>query len=271
MKIRIMVALLVIMLGCEGKNNNVEVLETYEFNYYTEKEVDTPIKINDDEDNKKLNSSFLDISNEIKKNYSEFPDKLDFHFRLFINENGKIDYIKNLKRPNPEYKLLVNSFITQIGNVFSKIEMSPAIKNGVNVKYRTDLKIGLENYSDSLKLFLPNFLENISKFNFKTQNKEQYFVSVEEMPTPIGGMNAIQSKIKYPEIAKRAGIQGRVYVKAFIDENGSVAQAEVIKGLDGGCSEAALRAVKVTKFTPGRKRGKAVKVQVSIPILFKLN
>jgi protein TonB len=90
------------------------------------------------------------------------------------------------------------------------------------------------------------------------------------MPEVIGGLYSIQSKIKYPEIAKRAGIEGKVYVQAFIDEDGNVANAKIIKGIGGGCDETALDAVKQTKFKPGRQRGTPVKVQVSIPIVFKL-
>jgi protein TonB len=98
-----------------------------------------------------------------------------------------------------------------------------------------------------------------------------YFVAVEEMPEPIGGIEAIQSKIVYPEIAKRAGVEGKVYVLAFVDENGTVTKAVVLKGVGAGLDEAALNAVKATKFKPGKQRGKPVKVQVSIPIVFKLN
>jgi periplasmic protein TonB len=104
----------------------------------------------------------------------------------------------------------------------------------------------------------------------KKEEEPQYFVAVEEMPEPIGGIQAIQSKIVYPEIAKRAGIEGKVYVLAFVDETGTVTKAEIIKGLGAGLDEAALKAVKETKFKPGKQRGKPVKVQVSIPIVFKL-
>ena len=98
-----------------------------------------------------------------------------------------------------------------------------------------------------------------------------FFMAVEEMPAPIGGIAAIQKRIIYPEIAKRAGVQGRVYIKAFVDETGTVRKAEVIKGIGAGCDEAAVAAVMKTKFKPGKQRGKPVRVQVSIPILFKLN
>lgn len=97
-----------------------------------------------------------------------------------------------------------------------------------------------------------------------------YFVAVEEMPEPIGGIGEIQKKIVYPEIAKRAGVEGKVYVLAFVDESGNVTDAKIIKGIGAGCDEAALNAVKKTKFKPGKQRGKAVKVQVSIPVVFKL-
>jgi protein TonB len=104
----------------------------------------------------------------------------------------------------------------------------------------------------------------------KVEEEPTYFVAVEEMPAPIGGIVGIQKKIVYPEIAKRAGVEGKVYVLAFVDESGTVTKAQIIKGIGAGCDEAALDAVKKTKFTPGKQRGKPVKVQVSIPILFKL-
>lgn len=97
-----------------------------------------------------------------------------------------------------------------------------------------------------------------------------YFVAVEEMPAPIGGVLAIQEKITYPEIAKRAGVEGKVYILAFVDEKGEVTSVKLIKGIGAGCDEAAMNAVLQTKFTPGKQRGRPVKVQVSIPIIFKL-
>ena len=97
-----------------------------------------------------------------------------------------------------------------------------------------------------------------------------FFVAVEQMPEPIGGIGAIQSKIVYPEIAKRAGVQGRVFVKAYVDEKGNVNKVELIRGIGAGCDEAAMNAVKSVMFKPGKQRGKPVKVQVTVPVLFKL-
>lgn len=104
----------------------------------------------------------------------------------------------------------------------------------------------------------------------EVEEEPAFFVAVEEMPEPIGGIAAIQKLIVYPEIAKRAGVQGRVYVKAYVNENGSVQKVELIKGIGAGCDEAAMEAVQKTKFKPGKQRGKSVKVQVTVPVLFKL-
>ncbi len=90
------------------------------------------------------------------------------------------------------------------------------------------------------------------------------------MPKPIGGIASIQKKIVYPQFAIRAGIKGRVYVKAFIDEKGNVFKVELQKGIGGGCDEVAMNAVKNALFSPGKQRGKPVKVQMTVPILFEI-
>lgn len=97
-----------------------------------------------------------------------------------------------------------------------------------------------------------------------------FFAAVEQMPEPIGGIGAIQKKIVYPELAKRAGVQGRVFIKAYVDEKGNVTKVELVKGIGAGCDEEALKAVKATKFKPGKQRMKPVKVQVVVPVIFKL-
>lgn len=100
---------------------------------------------------------------------------------------------------------------------------------------------------------------------------DQYLAFAQEMPEVEGGLAEIFKKIKYPEIAKKAGISGKVYVMAFIDENGNVNDVQVIKGIGGGCDEAAVEAIKQLKFVPGKNEGKPVKVKLSLPITFKLN
>ncbi len=98
----------------------------------------------------------------------------------------------------------------------------------------------------------------------------EIFVVVEEMPDLIGGLGEIQKKIRYPEIARKAGVEGRVILQFIVDENGKVTEPAVVRGIGAGCDEEALRVVREAKFKPGKQRGKPVKVKMSLPITFKL-
>ncbi|MCW9707873.1 energy transducer TonB [Fodinibius salsisoli] len=104
----------------------------------------------------------------------------------------------------------------------------------------------------------------------KEEVTENFFVAVEQMPKLIGGLAKLQQKINYPERAKQAGIDGRVTIQFIVTEQGTVEDPKVIRGIGGGCDEEALRVVKKAKFKPGLQRGKPVRVQYSIPILFRL-
>lgn len=99
---------------------------------------------------------------------------------------------------------------------------------------------------------------------------EDFFIVVEQMPEPIGGIAAVQKLVKYPEMARRAGIEGRVTIQFVVSETGEIENPVVMRGIGGGCDEAALEAVKKAKFTPGMQRGRPVRVQFSLPIYFRL-
>ena len=96
------------------------------------------------------------------------------------------------------------------------------------------------------------------------------FIVVEDRPTLKGGMQALQEAITYPELAKEAGIEGRVFVQFVVDENGDVVNPHVTRGVHEALDRAALDAVKGLSFEPGRQRGEAVKVQMALPVTFKL-
>jgi len=100
--------------------------------------------------------------------------------------------------------------------------------------------------------------------------QEDYYVVVREMPELIGGLQSIQQNVRYPEMARRAGIEGRVYVQFIVNEQGDVENAQVIRGIGGGADEEALRVVNEAKFRPGIHRGQPVRVLYSLPISFKL-
>jgi periplasmic protein TonB len=99
----------------------------------------------------------------------------------------------------------------------------------------------------------------------------QIFVAYDEPPAPIGGFGAIQRNLEYPEIARKAGVEGRVVVHCLIDRQGRVVQTKILKSLgNNGCDEAAVAAIKSVKWKPAKQRDKPVKVWVAIPVVFQL-
>ena len=97
------------------------------------------------------------------------------------------------------------------------------------------------------------------------------FIPYDEPPEPIGGFAAIQRNVIYPEIAQEAGIEGTVVVQAFVNKSGIVTECIVLKGVPNtGLDEAAIAAIKKTKFRPAKQRDRAVGVYISIPVIFKL-
>lgn len=105
--------------------------------------------------------------------------------------------------------------------------------------------------------------------------EQEIFKIVEEMPSFPGGeaklMEFVGKNIKYPQIARETGIQGRVFVNFVVEPDGSVSNVSVLRGIGGGCDEEAMRVVKsMPKWKPGKQRGKAVRVQYMLPVNFRL-
>lgn len=102
------------------------------------------------------------------------------------------------------------------------------------------------------------------------KTEEEIFIVVEQMPELIGGLASLNKHITYPEMARRAQIEGRVIVEFIIDKEGNVLDPKIIRGIGGGCDEVALKAVQKVKFKPGMQRGKPVFIRYSMPINFTL-
>jgi len=92
-----------------------------------------------------------------------------------------------------------------------------------------------------------------------------------KIPMPVGGISAITQNIVYPESAKKDGIEGKVFIIATVNANGDVVKTEVAKSVDPVLDAAAVKAIKMTAFSPGEKDGKKIKATVTIPVQFKLD
>ncbi|MBN2172846.1 MAG: energy transducer TonB [Bacteroidales bacterium] len=109
----------------------------------------------------------------------------------------------------------------------------------------------------------------------ETVVEDQVFVVVEAMPYFPGGEEAriryLNDNIKYPVMAREAGIEGTVYVTFVVEKDGSISKVKVLRGIGGGCDEEAMRVVEeMPKWNPGRQRNIPVRVQFNMPIRFIL-
>lgn len=102
------------------------------------------------------------------------------------------------------------------------------------------------------------------------KNEPQIFIAVEKMPKLIGGMEGLEKNIHYPEMARKAGIDGTVIVQFVVNKKGIPIDLQVIRSAGGGLDEAAINAVRKARFTPGIQRGRPVQVRMTIPVRFEL-
>jgi len=103
-------------------------------------------------------------------------------------------------------------------------------------------------------------------------DEPEFFVVVENMPEMIGGQQALYNVLRYPDIARRAGIEGRVIIQFIVDEQGIVRDPRVVRSAGGGgLDEAAIEAIQRVRFTPGMQRGRPVRVQMTQPVIFRLS
>lgn len=109
-----------------------------------------------------------------------------------------------------------------------------------------------------------------------TRSGETVFTVVEEMPKFPGGeaklLEHIREKIKYPVIAQENGIEGRVIASFVVNKDGSVSDAEIVRGVDPSLDVEALRVINTfPNWKPGKQKGKTVNVKYTVPITFRLS
>ncbi len=125
--------------------------------------------------------------------------------------------------------------------------------------------------SDSLTAEKPPVPETIPP-----KKQDSIYAVVEHMPEFPGERKALMKyladNIKYPKEAKKRGIHGRVFVNFIVEEDGSVTNVKLLRGIGGGCDEESIRVVEaMPKWIPGEHEGKKVRVSFNVPIKFVLN
>ncbi|WP_339924797.1 M56 family metallopeptidase [uncultured Cyclobacterium sp.] len=106
--------------------------------------------------------------------------------------------------------------------------------------------------------------------------KESVFDVVEDMPSPLGGMegwnNYLSANLKYPQAARDAKVEGTVYLIFTVTDEGKIVNVSILRGIGAGLDEEALRVVRNSPdWIPGQQDGENVNVKMRLPIRFKLN
>jgi TonB family protein len=173
---------------------------------------------------------------------------------------------------NFNYSLIKNRFKMMSKIKSSKIANIKVIL-GILAATALILVFACENKEESQSL---DPTKNATIEENKIPEGEDIFFIVEKMPEFPGGEAALRqfiaNNIVYPELAKDNGIQGKVYVTFVVSKDGSVANAEIARGVEPLLDKEALRVVNsLPAWSPGYQKGKPVNVQYTVPINFVLD
>lgn len=111
--------------------------------------------------------------------------------------------------------------------------------------------------------------EKIEKTEKIVEEKTVYQSFEVEKPPECVNLQQVRGEMTYPEVARQAGIEGRVTVKVLVGPDGNVIKIGSVNGPDVFYEEVTSKAGDL-QFTPGLQNGKPVKVWVTVPFNFKL-
>lgn len=105
---------------------------------------------------------------------------------------------------------------------------------------------------------------------------KEIFDVTEIQPNPPGGMagwnDYLRANLTYPAEAKSMGIEGTVIVVFLINSDGTISNAEILRGIGGGADEEAIRVVQNSpNWTPAMQKGQVVNSRMRLPVRFKLD
>ncbi|GEM_PF-755803 len=194
-----------------------------------------------------------------------------------IDVDGKVAETKILKVQYPtgneagkeseeETQKLTQILCTAAMNAIKETKWNPAIKDDKPVNAQLVMPIN---------------------FRLQGETESEKLVKFDTPPEPIGGFAAVQKNLKYPEAARKKGVERTVYVEALIDVDGKVLETKAAKPKDekelkeSEMDEetqhmvqelyvAAMKAIEMSKWEPAKKDNQPVKVWITVPIGFKL-
>jgi len=155
------------------------------------------------------------------------------------------------------------------------------MNNMKNCKQKTSVKLGrIFEFSFLLLLAIGLMSFNAGTSNGGNEVTQIYLNSnssglEDKQPEYPGGIKAfykfISQNIKYPSMALKRGVEGKVFVQFTIQADGKVSEVTVLRGIGAGCDEETVRVIKNSrKWAPGVRKGVTAPVNLVVPITFKL-
>ncbi|MBX7125512.1 MAG: TonB family protein [Cyclobacteriaceae bacterium] len=113
------------------------------------------------------------------------------------------------------------------------------------------------------------------KMTGSTAEAEEVFTIVEQAAQPNPDLTTFMTwlagEMKYPTAAKEKGVSGTVFIEFLVQEDGSLSDFKVVRGIGSGCEEEALRVLKLSPaWKPAQQRGRAVVQKMVLPVSFNL-
>lgn len=192
----------------------------------------------------------------------------------YITNN--VHYPKTEKEKGIQGKVFVGFVIEKDGAV-SDVEIKRGISEECDAEAVRVVK-GMPNWEPGKQSGIVVRTAMVLPINFKIVAPPidtTIYDAVEKMPSFPGGeimmYDFLARNVRYPQRAREDGYSGTVYVRFVVEPDGSITNIEVAKGVGGGCSEEAVRVVKMMpNWIPGEAFGKKVRVTYTLPINFRL-
>lgn len=209
----------------------------------------------------------------------------------FDNDSLKIEKPKCKEDSNLISKRFTNAIEKNIEKkdiphnlfLFLKIDTTGHI-SGHKIVYENEKQrtLKIDNLINKIVPDLPGFIPG--KVNGETADTryvvpiygETVYIYVKKMPEFPGGVKAfytyIREHVEYPDIAKKEGIEGVVFLRFEVTKKGSIGKIDIQKGVHPLLDNAAIKVIKsLPKFIPGEQNGKKVNVWYATSVTFKLN
>ena len=219
----------------------------------------------------------LDVSNNTALTYLSCNDNLlteiDVSSNTFLKSlycaNNQLSSLDVIKNTSLKYFSFNSNQLTEI----DVSENTSLVLLYCDDNQLTTLDISKNTSLKILSCKHNNFDYKTFQSQFESRTKQEEIYDAPEIePQFIGGnlSDFLSKNLRYPELAKKNGIQGMVLVHFVVMKDGTIRDVKVIKGVDEALENEAIRVVKMMpKWKPGKHRGKIVNASFILPIRFK--